>query len=187
MKSTAIVLLSTALLALLVTACGDGDDVPTGLEIVDTVLAAIESGDRAALTPLWRLEETPCHRGDRAGLLPQCEDGQETGALVRIFPANECVGLARNQANAESLSDLIVNRELGALYAVFAAPEDHHLGAKYVLIFEEQYPGQPSGVVRGYGVFLNDEQIVSTHADCGYSPEQTAERMGLTERIPADE
>ncbi len=169
----------------LTAACGDSAVPPgrTGIEIVDTVLEAIETGDEEALTPLVRLEDRPCLRNVPTEAQPLCLEEEATGTPVSTFTYAACVGTLHERATVESVASRIITRDL-SLHAVYEMPEGNSYSALYSLLFNQPDPAGTPELLRGVAVFLSEDEIVATDVDCGSPASDFVEDEGLRELIP---
>ncbi len=152
-----------ALGALFVLAACSDDTVPpgrTGIEIVDTVLEAIERNDPDDLVSLVRLEEFPCLRGGPTEISPVCADGQETGTLVKTFAAHVCIGLQHKTTTERQMADWIVDQEL-SLYGLYELPANDPSDTKYTLLFNQPVSAAGPEAEFGLALRLSDQQILS--------------------------
>lgn len=179
--------LSIALLGVLFLAAACGDDgVPagrTGIEIVDSVLEAIETDDENALSALVRLEDRLCLRNVPTEIQPLCLEEEATGATVRTFTVAACVGTLHERATAEGVAGRISDQDL-SLYAVYSMPEGNSYSALYSLLFNEPDPAGTPELLRGVAVLLSENQIVATDGKCGSPASGFVEDEGLRELIP---
>lgn len=58
----------------------------TGIAEVDTIIAAVESGDPQQLRDLFHFTIIGCTKADGLGGSPKCQDGEAEGTLVDVFP-----------------------------------------------------------------------------------------------------
>ena len=126
---------------LFLAACSDNavPSGPTGIEIVDTVLEAIERNDPDDLVSLLRLEEVPCLRAGPTEISPVCADDQETGTLVETFAEHVCIGLQLEATTEREMANWIVDQDL-SVYGVYEFPTDDPSDTKYTLLFNRPNP-----------------------------------------------
>jgi len=80
----------------------------TGIDVIDTYLAARDAGDLPAMTALLRTHRAPCGGAEYA--LP-CPPGAGQGTLVDAFPWWGCHGPWSNQGTSEQAARFILERE----------------------------------------------------------------------------
>ena len=179
--------LSIALLGVLFLAAACSESaIPagrTGIEIVDSVLEAIETDDENALSALVRLEDRLCLRNVPTEIQPLCLEEEATGAAVRTFMVAACVGTLHERATAEGVAGRIIDQDL-SLYAVYSMPEGNSYSALYSLLFNEPDPAGTPELLRGVAVLLSENQIVATDGKCGSPASSFVVDEGLRELIP---
>jgi hypothetical protein len=139
---------------------------PTGVEPVDTVIAAVQGGDAAALARLVRLSEIPCGPETPEGfaLVPTCAEGEAEGTPVAVFPAAACEPYwARDPL--PTLNSFV--QEAGPLHAVVRGPEPPPAdtlvpAAEYLVIFAPR----PGSFVWGLAAYIQGGELVSVQAGC---------------------
>ncbi len=179
--------LSIGLLGVLFLAAACGDDGVkagrTGIEIVDSVLEAIETDDENTLSALVRLEDRPCLRSVPSEVQPLCLEDEETGTPVKTFTVAGCIGILHERASVEGVAGRIIDQDL-SLYAVYSMPEGNPYSAVYSLLFNRPDPAGTPELLRGVAVLLSEEQIVATDGKCGSPASGFVEDEGLKELIP---
>lgn len=119
-------------------ACDDGSDRETGIEELDTVIAIVESGDRAAVRDAIQLSTQPCTTALGAGGPPKCEPGETDGDIVEVFRYVGCEpGWLRvgsldgtlDEAFAHSFRLYAAYESNGDAEAVFQATDSPTVGA----------------------------------------------------------
>jgi hypothetical protein len=119
----------------------------TGMDTIDSVLAAVESGDVELLRELFSYTITKCLTVEGLGGPPPCREGEADGTTVEVLPilASEGHFLRRDEAiEWDGVGNVI------GLYAVYqvsisAYSEENYPAGEYGLIFLAK-DGEP-GVV----------------------------------------
>ena len=138
----------------------------TGLEAVDAVIRAVESGDVDRLVGRARMRSLPCGPDTPEGfaLAPPCEPGEAEGTPAEIFPAAACeVYWPRDPRPV--LRGVV--EQAGPLYAVVRTPADRPANglfptSEYLVVFEPK----PDSHVFGLGLYIDGESLVAVEAGC---------------------
>ena len=136
----------------------------TGIAVVDAIIDAALINDRDAIQDLVHYTVTGCTHADGLGGPPKCEEGQEEGTLVEVFPI---MGPGEGSYTQRDKIDAMFPAEPKSLFAVFrvsdsAYHEDYWPAGRYGIVL--RLDGEPvpaltlrvdeGGIVRldyGYG------------------------------------
>jgi hypothetical protein len=124
----------------------------TGIEDIDVVLAAVESGDPQALANLFTYTRTNCTNVEGLGGPPKCLADEAEGTEVDVLPFLGSEGSFLRRQDAGNWAGLYVSR----LYAVCQVAGDVYSDLNYpageyvvILLAEENVPGTVLQVTDG--------------------------------------
>jgi hypothetical protein len=150
----------------------------TGVASIDVAIAAVLSGDDAALLNLVRYTPTPCEANPQGiGAPPVCKTGEAPGAAVNVFPMAQCEGFYVRPADLQ----LPVPPSL-RLYGAYRAAQGLFPAGKYAVIFERS---TPEAGATAWELVLSDAGVVGVHLGCAMTPPQMVAFQGLTDAIIA--
>lgn len=186
--ASALTAICLAALLLAGSSCGDDDDDDptagptsgtTGVEAVDRVLAALDSGDQAGVAALLQFTKIKCAANPQGlGAPPKCPPGVADGSPVEAFLMGNCEGTWVLKDQQQSAVDFIRQRHSSreTIFAVVnAAPSQSSVDegglpvAKYTVIYGSRAQ-QDSWYVS------IDDGLVSAFNGCAQPPEVLAER-----------
>ncbi len=154
---------------------------PSGGELVDAVIAAVEDQDAQALQRLVHYFLAACTDSLGSGAIP-CPDGQPAGSAVAVFGVGACEGtfIAQDdpQASRSVQQFILDDRELWAVVQTVPFPGDERVPGKYMLIFK--YTTGPSAGA-GTAVSVDEEGVSYLHAGCGAATTPESFAHGSTE------
>jgi hypothetical protein len=111
-------------------------DTMTGLSDVDTVLAAVASGDPGKLRARIQYTRAPCTWEDGLGGPPKCREGEAEGTLLEVLPLISSEGghIRRNEISSWQGID---EKALYAVYRVSenALDEKYYPPGDYIVFF----------------------------------------------------
>ena len=154
---------------------------PSGGELVDAVVAAVEDQDAPELQRLVHYFLAACTGEGGIGAIP-CPDGQAPGTAVAAFGVGGCEGtfLLRDSPEVAGAVGqfLLEDRELWAVAATQPFPGDERVPGKYMVIFT--YTSGPSAGA-GTAVSVDEEGVSYLHAGCGAATTPESFAHGSTE------
>lgn len=108
----------------------------TGIEEVDAILTAVESGDPQQLRDLFRLATVACTKADGLGGPPKCQDEEAEGTFVEVLPFLGPEGNFLREAELSNFPGVNVT-DLYAVYKVSDAAysEDAYPAGEYAVMF----------------------------------------------------
>ncbi len=156
---------------------------PSGGELVDAVIEAVEGQDAAALSRLIHYFLAACTEPQAPSAIP-CPEGQPPGSAVAAFGGGGCEGafvLRDDPAAAGMVSDFLgTGRELWAVVQTQPFPGDERVPGKYMVIFENA-SGPAAGV--GSAVSVDEEGVTYLHFGCGTASTPESFTHGSTEYL----
>jgi hypothetical protein len=142
---------------------------PSGGELVDAVVQAVEGQDAQGLARLVHYFLVACTEPQAPGPIP-CPEGEPPGSAVGAFGVGGCEGtfILRDDPSAlPSIQQfLLEDRELWAVVETPPFPGDERVPGKYMAIF--RYTTGPSAGA-GTAVSIDEEGVSYLHAGCGPS------------------
>ncbi|MEX0782167.1 MAG: hypothetical protein WD557_05915 [Dehalococcoidia bacterium] len=156
---------------------------PSGGELIDAVITAVETQDAAGLERLMHYFLAACTGTQGIGAIP-CPDGQPAGSAVDVFGVGGCEGtfIARGDPDASrSLQQFVLEER--ALWAVVETPPfpgDERVPGKHMVIF--RYTSGPS-VGGGTALSVDEEGVSYLHTGCGPSTTPESFTHGSTEYL----
>lgn len=143
----------------------------TGLPGVDSIIAAVLSGDLERVASLVQLRQVACGPQAGIGSPPPCPAGQPTGTPVPVFPVATCEGEWRSEAVLRpTIQPLLSSPELYAVYGMPSQWQGLMPDGQYAAVFSRVAPGQGGRV--GAGVVIAGTRIVGIWYGCGASVDQ---------------
>lgn len=110
-------------------------DTRTGIAEIDTVLAAVESGDAQELRNLFHYTTTACMTVNALGGPPPCREGEAEGTLVEVLPI---LGPEGSYLWKDEISNW-TGLEVTALFAVYQVSDSAYS--------DEYYPKGDYGII----------------------------------------
>lgn len=107
----------------------------TGIEELDSILAAVASRDRDGLESLIQYTSAPCTTQDGLGGPPKCREGEAQGTLIDVFPSIGSEGSFIRKPEIDSWTGV----DAQALFAVYRVSPDG--------VEEEYYPRGAHAIV----------------------------------------
>jgi hypothetical protein len=162
-------------------------DGGTGAAILDEVIAAVESGDVAAIEALVNFQPRPCTTESAgAGGPPVCDlrTGEPDGTPVNVVQISTCEGgwLREGDFNLQGLEPQELEYE-GA-YRTGESPVYTEADAEYAALFFRE--GQPAGTRWGVAFLTDDEGIVRIDFGCGEEVDGFLQLRGYPEAEPLE-
>ncbi|MGH2626338.1 MAG: hypothetical protein ACRDHY_06775, partial [Anaerolineales bacterium] len=152
---------------------------PSGGELIDAVIGAVEGQDAAAIKRLIHYFVIACTGSEGSGAVP-CPQGREPGATVSAFGTGSCEGrfiLLDDPAAATAVSRFVaVRRDLYAVVHTRPFPEEERVPGKYMVVFRD---------AAGYGsaVSVDEEGITYLHEGCGTATPPESFTRGSTDYL----
>ncbi len=153
----------------------------TGDLALDTIVAALRSGDAEAIRPLIGFRSVACSTQPGLGGPPKCSAGQSEGDVVEVFMSVQCEGDYRTPDQIDGIASGLAQEELYAVYRV---------GSDYDSFAEQGFPTQYVAIVSidlgGPGdsasqLLIGDGQIIGSVSSCVLPAREYVERLGLTD------
>jgi hypothetical protein len=136
-------------------------DTRTGIQDVDSVLAAVAGGNPQELSALINYTAAPCTTAEGLGGPPKCREGEADGTLLEVLPFIGSEGGFIRKNEIGSWQGINVT----ALYAVYrvseaALNEEYYPPGEYLAFFvpEENQPGVALRIANG-GIVRVDYQF----------------------------
>ena len=140
---------------------------PSGGDLVDAVIAAVEGQNAQELSRLMHYFLAACTTESGIGAIP-CPDGKPDGSAVAAFGVGGCEGTFVVRDDPAALSSVqqfvLEDRELWAVVETPPFPGDERVPGKYMAIF--RYTSGPSAGA-GTAVSIDEEGASYLHAGCG--------------------
>ncbi len=141
----------------------------TGIEVVDTVMAAFLARDRDTLIDLVRYEERPCRpagEGPEYGPPPFCPDGVEAGTPVPMVASVGCHGGYRTPEEIHHQFSFATHT--AGLVGVASPLPPYRLSehGEFAVLFALDFGEH----VWGYVIEVGDGGIVGFDGGCGFDP-----------------
>jgi hypothetical protein len=128
----------------------------TGIDAVDEVIEAVETGDAAGLEALLRFTKAPCTSAFGGGGPPKCfyyQPAPVEGTVVEAFPLSTCEGEWRTEL--APIVEMLFDREL-ALYGVVklnldgpVAGFEYYPQPEYGVLLQHEVSGETGGILLG--------------------------------------
>lgn len=147
----------------------------TGVSVVDAFIAAMLSGDVAALEALVDYGEIACVAQPQGiGSPPMCEAGVAEGTLVKVIGFSNCEGGFATEPEVAAILEGFAKQMEPALFSAANRPEG---GYAVVFTFERWADGSArQGQLTGTMFFLSELGLRSQASGCGISARTLAER-----------
>lgn len=110
----------------------------TGIEDIDNVLAAVESGDPQQLRSLVRYTSAPCTNADGLGGPPKCREGEAEGTVSEVLPFLSSEGHYMRKDEIANWQGV----EATGLYAIYrvakpVAQEEYFPHGEYAIVLKK--------------------------------------------------
>lgn len=155
-----------------VTSQSTSRDLPTtGIEAVDATISAVLTEDISKQRDLLVFLSVPCTNGEGLGGPPKCDETQEDGTLVEVFPILGPEGHFMFKGQLEGWEGIKANR-LKAVYQVSDAVfgNEFYPAGEYAILFSTDGEGPE------LAVHIRDEGIVRLDYHFGESPDEILQR-----------
>jgi hypothetical protein len=141
-------------------------DGRTGIEEIDVILAALESGDPENLRALVSFTSTVCTHAEGLGGPPKCLRAEEEGTTVDVLPflGGEGSFIRKNEIGDWQGIDA------SAVYAVYRVSEnaysdEHYPAGEYAILVIESETGFGTSIHVGNGGIVRVDTIFDISAD----------------------
>ncbi len=147
----------------------------TGLSEIDSVLAAVESGDPSTIRSALRATPVQCTYAVGIGGPPECEDGQQEATVVDAFLFTQCEG-GWFKTDIEALAEDLSTWDLPLLAIATASGTPDW--------YQVLYSDGSTDILAGRVLYLEDGYIVGWGVSCA-TPVEWAEYRHIILRGPA--